>query len=390
MIRICDETKCTGCGMCSNICTHNAIKMIEDKHGFMHPCVDTSKCVECGLCKNKCPANGVEQVGKNVLKVYAAWNKCKKDRKIASSGGMFSILAKEVISLGGVVVGVKWDDNLKPVHCMIDCIDDLPRLYKSKYVQSDTNNIFQRVQEKLNQGIVVLFSGTPCQNAALNNFLSQGYDNLIQVDIVCHGVPSYESFKRYISELNDKYNRHIIKFNFRLKKPYQDYFYIGITLEDQTFNYHLAVNDPFFQLFNVGYLLRESCHNCQYTNIRRCSDITLGDFWGFLPHNFKMIDYNKGVSLILINSIKGNELFEKIKKKCKYEDGNLDLAVMGNRTLREPYNIEQDKLQQFWNDYEEGLTTEKLRKKYIPNPSSRPKYMWFSLLKKKFRWVFKQ
>ena len=198
MDTICEQNKCTGCGMCTNICPEQAIKLKEGLHGFVFPIIDESLCINCGLCEIKCPSNLEKQCRSTVQEVYAAWNHDKKVRKESSSGGIFTLIAEKLLEEGGVVAGVAWDEQFHPHHVMCDNVNDLEKLRGSKYSQSNTGDIYRIIKHELSTGRKVLFSGTPCQNAALKSYLGKDYYNLFMVDLVCHGVPSNKILDDYL------------------------------------------------------------------------------------------------------------------------------------------------------------------------------------------------
>lgn len=382
---ICDRKQCTGCGMCSNVCQHHAIEMVEDDKGFVHPIINNN-CIDCGLCVNKCPSNNKPNMNE-AQNVFSSWTKDKKSRSKSSSGGIFTELAKSVILDNGVVVGSRWSKIFTPEHVVIKNINDLDELKGSKYAQSFTGNIYIQVKELLNKGIKILFSGTPCQVAALRKFLDRDYQNLITVDLVCHGVPSTKMLRQHYSEIH---NSEVTNVCLRYKDPYWDYSYVKVDFIDGYKYQKLTLEDSYFNLFNIGYSLRESCHNCEYTNIDRVSDITLSDFWGYLPKNFKGHNYNYGTSCVIINTSKGKELFDSVKERVYCEQSTLDEAIKANKCLSEPFKIEQNLLIEFWNDYKIGTTLYELNKKYAYNYFVLPSHLWLRRIYYKFRWIFKR
>ncbi len=383
--KICNTLNCTGCGMCADLCPAKAISMQEMQRGFVYPVIDSLLCVECGLCQKKCPANQSKMVDVNVLETFAAWNKDKRIRHQSTSGGVFSLLAKSILAQNGIVVGAVWDDSNYPRHIIIEQEDALSELRGSKYSQSNCEGIYKKVKYSLDKGRKVLFSGTPCQVASLKSFVG-GHENLYLIDLVCHGVPSNRTLGKYYSE----FNKRIVDIKLRSKEPYWDYCYVNIMFEDGSQYKSLTVDDPYFNLFNIGYTLRPSCHECRYACLNRESDITLADFWGYMPSNFKMRDYNKGTSLVLANSNKGKELFEKIEKELVYEKASLQIAISGNKSLKEPYRLPESVLNGFWKDYEDGLSLRELNSKYCAKRFSVPNYITLRRIYYKWKWLFKR
>ena len=191
-----NKNNCTGCRMCEQICPVNAIKMIENKEGFIEPVIDKTKCINCGLCSKRCPQLNEIKREDYKMEVYAAKNKNIEEQKSSSSGGVFSVLANYVLENNGIVFGCAFNDNLIAEHIGIEDKNELYKLRGSKYVQSNTKNTFKDVKENLENSRMVLYSGTPCQIAGLKQFLGKEYDNLYTVDLVCHGVPSPKLFKK--------------------------------------------------------------------------------------------------------------------------------------------------------------------------------------------------
>ena len=386
MIQICDTSECTGCGLCSNICPHRAIKMMENEFGFFYPVIDEN-CVKCGLCKKKCPMNNTIQNQKFDQLVLVSWSNDKNNRRESTSGGIFSELSKCIIRQGGVVAGVKWAEDFSPMHVVVECEDEISKLKGSKYAQSKTSDIYLQVKNWLVTGKKVLFSGSPCQVAALKLFLGREYTNLFTVDLVCHGVPAAKMLLQHYSELHDTQVKDV---HLRYKDPYWDYTYVKIDYIDGYKYQDLTINDDYFNLFNIGYSLRMSCHNCKYASISRVSDITLADFWGYTPSNYKAHSYNEGTSCVIINSEKGKELYALIKDKVYYEKSSIEVAIRGNKCLAEPFKIDEKSLSNYWIDVRNGYSIHELNKKYAANTFKLPKYLWLRRLLKKYKWIIKR
>lgn len=387
---ICDLSLCTGCGMCSNICYNNAIKMKEGQHGFFYPSIDEKKCTACRLCVKKCPANYGKKYESTIKNVYAAWNKNSSVRIRSTSGGICSLLEDEIFHNGGVAVGVKFNEIFCTEYTVVCDTKSAEAFRGSKYVQARTDDIYFRVKELLEDGKEVLFTGTPCQVAALKSFLEKDYRGLFTIDLVCHGVPSYTCFKKYLDELSSEYRSKVKNVMLRYKSPYWDYCSVRIDFENGIWYQRYTVNDPYFALFNIGFSLRESCHTCRYTTVHREGDITLADFWGFKPSNFKMRNYNKGISLILVNTEKGGKLFERIKGKICFETSTVEAALKTNKSLTNPYSLHCDDLSRFWKDYENGESIENLCKRYVHNPFKLPRLLFLRRFIYRYNWIFKK
>ena len=329
-IEIKNEKDCCGCRACENICPKNAISMIENKEGFLYPKIDKEKCINCGLCRKVCPL--INYVNKNdFLKdniCYGAKNKNTEVLKKSSSGGMFGVIAQYVLAQNGLVVGVEMTEDHVVKHRIIDNEKDLIKLMGSKYVSSNTNDVFSKIKKELDNKRLVLFTGVPCQVAGLTNFLMKDYENLITVDIVCHGVPSQKLFSKYIEYLENKYKAKVLDYKFRSKEASSWGTFKGLVkLEKNNRIITKKINadfDKYYHNFLKGNNYRESCYECKFANNKRVSDITIMDFWGVEKIVPNFLDSN-GVSCIIINTQKGNELIEKLKNyidltKVSYTD----------------------------------------------------------------------
>lgn len=311
-----DKNKCTGCRCCEKICPSNAINMIENEEGFFEPVVIKEKCINCGLCYKKCPQiNDRKSKDEENVKLYAAKNSNLEEQRSSSSGGIFSVLAKHILEQNGEVYGCGFNSQLIAEHMRISTKAELYKLKGSKYVQSNTKNTFNEVKQDLLEKKMVLYSGTPCQIAGLKAFLGKEYDNLITIDLLCHGVPSPKLLKKYIEYVQIQNNAKITNIEFRNKeKAYWGLGYkIKITFDNNKIKYINGDEDIYINAFIQATTLREVCYNCKYTNLSREGDITLGDFWGVEKEYPKLYDKN-GISLVLINTEKGRKIIEALRE----------------------------------------------------------------------------
>lgn len=346
MIRIEKKENCCGCSACCNVCPHHCITMKADDEGFSYPHIDTSGCTQCGLCEKVCPV--INQQQSRPVSVYAAKNPNPETRKKSTSGGIFSLCAEEILKKGGCVYGAMFNGNWEVEHGKIDSISELHHLRGSKYVQSNIGECFKEIRELLEKGTPVLFSGTPCQSSGLKLYLRKDYDNLFITDIVCHGVPSPELWKEYLQSVK-KNIEDISYIGFREK--YNGWADACFTIIDNKGN--SIVKDPFREnLYMKGFMenlyLRPSCYNCPSRNGRSSSDITLGDYWGIEKQHPGFSD-NEGVSLVIINSTKGKELFntlnlQKEQSSLEKATDNRNLCILQNpkRSIDRDY---------FWKQY---------------------------------------
>lgn len=327
-----EKKKCTGCGVCSNICPSSCINMGSDIEGFLYPSINSENCINCGMCKKACPViNKVKNDNNLHPPVYAAWSLDEDIRFNSTSGGIFSELAKRIISDRGYVAGARYNDRHLVEHCMISRSDDIHLLRQSKYVQSTAGSIYKEVKEVLNKDKNVMFVGAPCQCAGLLSFLGKEYDNLLLCDFICRGANSPKAYTRYLESMEDKYNSSVKKVWFKNKINGWNKFCTKIEFENGKEYYA----DRHTDLFMVGYLkhnlyIRPSCYECNFKGFPRNSDITLADFWGIELEN-KKLDTDKGTSLVIVNSDKGKYYFQQLHEKIYQEEKDIKNAVAFNK-----------------------------------------------------------
>lgn len=333
-MKLADRKQCTGCGACSDICPVGCISMAASEEGFFFPSVDGSRCVDCGACGTICPVlNPPEKLSPR--KAFAAWALDESVRTTSSSGGVYSVMGEHVLEHGGAVSGCRFDGELVLKHELYERPGDTVRFRGSKYVQCFPNGIFRKIKQKLSNGRTVLFTGTPCQAAALRNYVGSPCDNLVICDLVCHGVPSQKIFRSYLERhhLSPDPDRSVIAF--RDLKGWGDY-YIRI-LEQDTLRWRSddATNE-FIRAFLSGYCSNEACYSCPYACMERTGDLTLADFWGLgkrIPFDG---DASKGCSLILVNTEKGEMMLQAVRDKLFLEERTPEEARSGNGQLRAP------------------------------------------------------
>lgn len=356
MIKIDDKSKCCGCSACANVCPKKCIAMLSDEKGFLYPSVNESKCVNCGLCNKICPIlnpkSNIEE-----KRAYAAYNTNNETRKVSSSGGIFGCIANEILNRHGVVFGAAYADNFKSIkHIGVENKEDLPKLYGSKYLQSEIGDSYKSAEAYLKAEREVLFVGTSCQIAGLKAYLRKDYDKLLTVDVICHGTPSPRVWKDYADEKEDEFQSKIVAADFRNKRFGWDKSVLLLLLFANEKEYcALGSKDEYIKGFLMNLYLRESCYKCICKGNNVLSDISLGDFWGIecvLP-NFSD---NKGTSAIILNTAKGKDFFNNIRHGLVTETVTYDDVLKGNPALVKPVD-KPSKSDKFWNVYRKyGLT----------------------------------
>ena len=310
--RIKADKCCTGCNACVAFCPEQAIFLKNNEEGFWYPIITEKACVSCGICKKICPVYG-EKANRlfNPPIAYAGWNRNEGIRFRSSSGGMFSAIAESIIIRGGVIYGAAYTDNFSVEHIRVTTSNNISKLRGSKYVQSlITTEVYRQLAQDLFSGSDVLFSGTPCQCAAVKNRFKE-FPNLITVDVICHGVPSPSCWKVYLDEVCRKAN--ITDINMREKSCGWNKFHMVITYNNQTIDDRWFNDNSWGKSFVKNLFLRESCYACNFKEYIRCSDISLGDFWEAARGKHREFDdHDKGTSIILVNSDKGKEIIEHL------------------------------------------------------------------------------
>lgn len=353
-INLCSHEQCTGCMACVQVCTRSAISKQIEK-GFYYPAIDEEKCVKCGLCMKVCPVLNLSgskgNCHVNEKTCYAAYSLDENVRMNSSSGGVFSVLAQKVLSDGGFVYGAAWDENMNLRHICINNVVDLDKIRRSKYVQSDTLNTFVEVREHLRNGEKVLFCGTPCQIAGLNNFLlGKNCENLLLVDILCQGVPSPILFQKYIKEVENEENFKIKDCNFRPKKYGWRCGLLMIVCGVRKGEYRTlklySTDNAYYRAFMFKYFHRPSCYNCIFKNSNRgyYSDVTIADFWRIgtnIPLNVSGTE--KGISALIVNTEKGKSYVNDISNEMlMIERSYQEFSTNGGlRSIRIPQNNDE-------------------------------------------------
>jgi len=313
--------------------------MKSGKMGHLFPVIDNKKCIDCGLCKKNCPSINPIYLSAP-QNAFAAWSKDESDYRSSTSGGTSSVLSQYIINLGGVVYGCSVLPRARIEHIRIERKEELYKIKGSKYVQSSIIGVLSLIKQDVKDGRKVLFLGTPCQVSAVRNLFNETPENLFLVDLVCHGTPSQKSLKDYLK-------RHvplqkIDDLRFRSEEGYVIKVISGkkIIYESPELRKHRC-KDDYYNSFMEGFTIRDSCHNCRYASSNRCSDITIGDFWG-LGKEVSCQDIPKhkfGISLVLPITNKGQNLFNEVSNSMYVFERPLSEAINGNDQLQHPKEI---------------------------------------------------
>lgn len=362
------HNECCGCRACGDICPKNCIAFSEDSEGFFYPHVNSEECISCGKCMRVCPEL-TPSFHKEPESVLAAYANDDEKRRAGTSGGLFGLIATEVINQGGKVWGASFNGELQLIHTSATNENELSPILRSKYIQSNTEGIYAQIKDDLKSGILTLFSGTPCQCNAVRNAVGN-HDKLITVDIVCHGVPSQSLFDKNIEYLEQKKAIKIVSFSFRSKyknAPTPRVFsYKYIKKDKEKVKNSVFSKFPFLYGFYKYLTIRPSCYYCKWTKPQRTSDITLGDFWGIEKYD-KCLDSHDGLSQVITNTPKGQSIINRlIEKKTIYSKVfPIETAINNNECLKNPTKkpIEREK---FFHELETKPFSDVIKEYLVP------------------------
>ena len=329
-IVISEKRNCTACAACSNICPKGCITMTEDEMGFQYPVVDYMACIECQLCEKRCPVLHPDRPNHNDNPTtYAARTKNPNLRFCSTSGGIFSELAACVCEQGGAVCGARYDSDQCVEHFLIEDIKDIETIRQSKYMQSRIGYVYQDIKKQLQSKRLVAFCGTPCQVAGLYQYLGHDDQNLLTFDFICRGVNSPKAFQYWLKEIEDENHSKATRIWFKYK---QNGWKASPRCTRVDFsNGQFKVYSGEENTFMCGYLgpnlyIRPSCGECRFKGTPRLGDITLADFWGL----DSVLEDDGGTSLVLVNSPKGERLFEMLHDRIEYEKHDFSEIAAGN------------------------------------------------------------
>ena len=345
-VKLANVEQCTGCGACKMKCPKGAITFSPDNEGFPSPSINEELCVGCGICNKVCPAI-YPPVTHKIISTYAAQTKDDAVLKNSTSGGLFTVFAREIFRRDGVVYGCVWDENYNAFIRKAENENELKPMRGSKYVWSWSGDTFPEIRSYLENNRVVLFTGLPCQVAGLKNYLSKDYENLFLLDFLCSGTPSPLALDRYLDTICTKEDRKNLNLKFRDKDPYGVGVHITYNGKKKNIKKGESIKNSYYWGFFSRLIDRNSCYKCNYGSEKRFSDITLGDYWGISNYHNEF-DTRAGVSALLINSEKGISLLDsvienlnisptEVENITKYNnlvvgDNNRNISVPKNRT----------------------------------------------------------
>lgn len=338
-----NEEHCCGCTACMNICPQNAISMVRTEKGFEYPEIDSTKCVSCGVCKNVCDFQNPKGSKNHILQAYAMQHRNKEIVFNSSSGGAFTAISDWVLLQGGTVYGAAFDKETFYVrHISAECAHERDRMRGSKYVQSSLGYVFKKIKKDIDSGKKVLFSGTPCQCAGLCSYLHGHPDNLVIVDLLCHGTPSPDFLVNHIGRIEVNSQKKVAEYWYRSKKYGYEHTH-EVLFSDGSRLCNVDIK-RILKLFVVG--MRPSCFECKYANRERYGDLTIGDMFE-APKLVGLVDH-RGTSTVIVNTELGNTIIDAIKENCvliPVDEQSIKQSALKERVSK-PKNYEK-----IWQDY---------------------------------------
>ncbi len=386
MLEIKNNQDCCGCTACASACPKQCITMTADCEGFQYPVIDKKKCIDCHICEKKCPVLGRRKVvashgldkaevnrkavavADHLPDAFVCFLRNAEIRQQSTSGGVFTALAQYVLSLGGIVYGVVLDDEQKVVHTFAENEAGLAKMRRSKYVQSNQNGIYLQVKENLRQGRTVLYSGTPCQVTGLKSYLGRTYENLITLDIFCHGVGSPLYWEKYVQYVSQKMKSPVREIRFREKTYGYNSACLAVYFQNGKSTHKGHDDDLYWTAFSKNYIYRPSCYACAFKNINHVADFTIGDFWNaeHLPSQFEEAN---GCSLLLCHSEKAQKILEKLHSSLETTPVELEEALNINGGHQPSMLItcpEVPEKRNAWFGDMANMTPQELVNKYLP------------------------
>ncbi len=342
-----DPSKCYGCTACVEICAHGAIHTSHDEEGFVRPVVELEKCVECSLCETVCPALTTHQDASTFTqRIYAAYSNQPEVVSRSTSGGVFYHLAEMVISRGGAVYGAVYDNDFHVTHTCATTMDGVKAMHGAKYVQSHLPaGMYHDIRDRLRAGQWVLFSGTPCQTDAVRSYLRKDNEHLLLCDLVCRSVSSPMVYNDYLQFAQRKKTLKSVNMRWKVEGWGNTKFHLSFA--DGSSQTGKGDAQLWHDIHFSGLVTRPCCHQCPYTSMRRPGDITLGDFWG-VSKSHAAFYHPKGVSLLMVNTLRGAAAFEKIAPSLHLLPSSAEAC--SQPALRKPVSPNPRRAS-FWKDY---------------------------------------
>ena len=366
MIEINDEYQCCGCTACANICPKNCITMAPDEEGFLYPEVDRDLCINCGLCEKVCPVINAPKNMHGEVESYVVRAKDDEVLSGSTSGGFFTPVAEYVLSENGVVCAATFDKDWNVVHEFITSREaDISKYRGSKYVQSNLGSCFSRIKEYLVSNRLVLFVGTPCQAAGLKNYLQKEYENLITIDLVCHGASSPKLWSKYVAFQSNQFHSTIRNISFRNKTYGYHSGTMKIEFDNGEVYYGSARVDYMLKSFFSEISSRPICYKCPFKGIKRCSDFTIYDCWHFSDLAKGEKDDDKGYTNVIVQSKKGADILKALVGELELYQVYTEEAIKLDGVMVTKSAVPHPRRKEYYKDLDKETLSQHIQK-FIP------------------------
>lgn len=323
-----ETTNCMGCTACYSVCPKQCITMQKDDEGFLYPVVDDAVCIDCGLCKKVCPMVNPKIENNHPKTAVAAVSKDSNIWRRSASGGAFSEIVRNWADDDTLIVGAAWD-GLNVHHIGVIGFDNIAPLCRSKYVSSAIENTFIEIREHLRSGKKAIFCGCPCQVDGLRRFLRKEYENLLTMDLICHGQGSPYVFQEALSVIGEQMGETVISYEFRAKRKIHETDHLALVKTEK--GNHYLTQDPYIQLFLSQNALRPSCgENCRYRDVRRPGDLTIADCKGLTKIYPDLVGTKKNYSTVVSNTPKGDMVLKALEKTMLVRSCPIDDVIKYN------------------------------------------------------------
>ena len=286
-------------------------------------------------------------------KGYVGYSKNIDVRELSTSGGICQQISKFIISQGGIVTGVYFNDDFKLLRGFVSTYKELEKITKSKYVQAFSGDSYKIIRSFLESGKIVLFAGTPCEVAGIRTYLGKEYPNFYCIDFVCLGIPSQKAWDVYRKEIEGC--SRLQEVDFKDKRNGWRGFTFYARMSDGREIAEPGRENTYMRVMISKMDCRPSCYRCRFRKLERQSDITVADAWGTESFAADLLD-DRGTSSVMVNTEKGQQLIEAIKDDCVMKEFPVEQLWTKNSSAFKEYD-KPDARDDFYPDMEKyGFT----------------------------------
>ena len=346
IITLAPDEYCTGCGACQSVCPKKCIIMNDNGIGQSFPVIDKEKCVNCHICEKTCPVLNVP-VGEEPRKAYAAWSLDEQQRQTSASGGVAYELYRFALSNGYKVVGASQNEDFSVSLKLASTEEEIIPFKNSKYVFSECYELYPNILNELHHGQKVMIVGVSCQIAAMRKLYEKYKDQLIFIEILCHGMVPFSYLRQHVDMIEKEKKEIAISMSFRAPEAHT-YTYTFALYDKDCICFYAARDsdgDSYQYGFSSAVTYLESCYHCHFARQERMGDIILCDFYG-LGKDIPFRHDTKDVSCILTVTERGGLFMNEVFKTnvLFVEERPVKEAVLGNPRLRMPNPKSKDRI----------------------------------------------